>query len=331
MIKNKFFKPSVTIAIIAVLLLIPLMGVGPYLLHVLIMAGIAVILASSLRLTYNSGLLSLGHGGFMTIGAYTSALLVINLGLSTWAALLAGALGAGLAALLLGFPFVRLKGMYFSLVTVFMAQVIVLIAQQWGGLTGGTTGIFDIPRPDPIVIGSFINIDFSSKADFYYLIVALVLFSLFIMYLIERSSITLTWHSIRQADSLAESVGINTMKFKIIAFCIGSAFAGLAGAFYSQYINVVIPTSFGFVYTVYILVYVIVGGIRSFWGPLIGAVLLTFLPESARFLKEYQPFVFTGILVLVMFLLPQGVVSLPGKLLKFAKERFSRAYNKRAN
>jgi len=314
-------KPLSYSTLIIFLFLIPLFVTSPYLIHIFILAGIGIILASSLRLIFNSGQFSLAHGGMMTIGAYTSALLVMKMGLSTWVAMGAGAAAAAFLALLVGYPLVRLKGIYFALGTVFLEEIIRLIAQQWTDLTGGVLGLTSIPKPDPIVIPGLLNMNFASKVDFYYLALVLVLFTLLILYAIERSSINQTFLSIKQSDSLAESIGVNTTKFKVLAFTIGCFFAGLAGAFYSQFMTVVTPSSFGFVYSVYIIVYMIVGGEKKFYGPIIGAVILTFLPESVRMLKEYQPYVFAGVLMLVIFFLPEGIVSLPQRLKMFIRER----------
>lgn len=322
---RKLVKPLSYSALIIFLFLIPLFITGPYYLHLFIIVGIAVILASSLRLMFNSGLLSMGHGGMMSIGAYTSALLVMKLGLSSWAAMGLGAVAATVLTLLVAYPFVKLKGIYFSLVTVFLTEVIRFIAEQWRNLTGGTLGLINIPQPDPIVIPGLLNIDFASKTDFYYFMLVLVLVTLLILYAFERSNINLIWLSIQQADFLAMSIGVNTTRYKILAFCIGGFFAGLAGAFYSQYVTVITPTLFGFVYAIYILIYMIVGGRRSFAGPIIGAIILTFLPELARPLKEYQPFVFAGVLMLIIFFLPDGLVSLPQRLRKIVRKSWSHA------
>ncbi|MFO7773754.1 MAG: branched-chain amino acid ABC transporter permease [Dehalococcoidia bacterium] len=316
---RKWAKPLSYTVLVVFLFLIPLFITGPYQLHILIMAGIGIILASSVRLVVTSGLLSLAHGGMMAIGAYTAALLVMKLELSSWAALVLAGVAAANIALLVGYPFVRLKGMYFALVTVFLGEVIRLIAEQWRSLTGGTVGIFNIPRPDPIAIPGLLNMDFASKVDFYYFMLVLMLVILFILYALEHSRIGLTWFSIAQADFLAESVGVNTARYQVLAFTIGAFFAGIAGAFYSQYIGAINPRAFGFFWSVYIVIYMIVGGMKSFAGPIIGALVLTYLPESARVLKEFQPFVFAGILMLVIFLLPDGLVSLPQRLRKLLR------------
>jgi branched-chain amino acid transport system permease protein len=320
--KRKLTKLSSLSAIIIILFLVPLFIKGPYQLHMLIMAGVAIILASSVRLISSAGLLSLAHGGMMAIGAYTSALLVMKLGISSWAALLLAGIAAGLFALLIGYPFVRLKGLYFALTTVFLNEVINLIIAQWKNLTGGSMGIVAIPRPNPIVIPGLLNIDFSSKVDYYYFILILALVILVILYAFEHSRIGLTWFSIGQAPTVAESIGINVARYQVINFAIGCFFAGIAGAFYSHYITALTPTSFNMFWSIYIVIYMTVGGMGSFLGPIIGAFLLTLLPESASVLKEYQPYVFAGVLILATFFLPDGLISLPARLKKlFGKKR----------
>jgi branched-chain amino acid transport system permease protein len=288
-----------------------------------------IILASSLRLINLSGQLSLAHGGMMTIGAYTSTLLVMKLGLSSWVAMPLAGFFAAIIAGLVGFPFVRLKGIYFSIVTIFFGEMVVLTAQQWQGLTGGSTGIFNIPRPNPIEILGILNLTFSSKTDFYYLMLALMLISLFILYAVENSRIGLTLRGIQQTDSLAESIGINTTGFKVLAFSIGSFFAGLTGGFYTHYISAINPDSFSFLFTIYILIYMTVGGEKRFIGPILGAFVLTILPEVLRPLKTFVPFFFAAVLMAVIFFMHEGLVGLPGRLsviiARLVKKRGERA------
>tara|TARA_B100000315_G_scaffold34225_1_gene28964 strand:+ start:24787 stop:25770 length:984 start_codon:yes stop_codon:yes gene_type:complete len=304
---------------------IPLIVRGQYTLHILIMAAMNIILASSLRLVASSGQLSMAHGGMMTIGAYTSALLVMKLGISSWAALPLAGLAAAALALLVGFPFVRIKGIYFAMVTVFLAEMITLTAEHWRSLTGGSSGVVNIPPPDPLVIPGLISIDFPTKTEFYYFILVLMLVTLLFLYAIERSRIGLTLISIQQTELLSESVGVNTSRFKVLAFCIGCFFAGIVGSFYSQYINVITPRSFEFFFAIYIIVYMIVGGIKKFSGPIYGAFILTIFPEFIRALKEFQPFIFAGLLMLAIFFLPDGLVDLRRQWDKFYEKRFNRA------
>jgi branched-chain amino acid transport system permease protein len=300
--------------VVVALFLVPTFGFGPYVLHLCIMMAMNVILASSLRLIFLTGQMSLAHGAMMTIGAYTAALLVIRLGLSSWLALLLAGFPGALLALVVGYPFSKLKGMYFAMVTIFLAQILQLVGAQWRGLTGGAVGIFNIPGPDPILISGLFSADFSSKADFYYLVLILTLISLQIFRAIERSRIGLTLRGLRQSDSMAESVGIDTASYKVLAFVVGCFFPGLAGGFYCQYVSAIAPDTFSFLFTIYILVYMVVGGAGRFIGPILGAAILTILPEIARPLKEYVPFVFAAILMLVIFFFPKGMMGLAERL-----------------
>jgi branched-chain amino acid transport system permease protein len=295
---------------------------GPFYIHIFILTMMNIVLASSLRLINLSGQMSLGHGGMATIGAYVSALLVMKLGLSTWLAMPLAGFFAAFVAALVGIPFVRLKGIYFAIVTVFFSEMVVLTAQQWEGLTGGSGGISGVPRPGPVVIPGVLNITFSSKVDFYYLAMILMLLSLVIIYAVENSRIGMTLRGIKQADSLAESTGIDTMGFKVLAFSIGCFFAGITGAFYSHYVSAISPDAFGFLFTIYILIYMTVGGAESFAGPVLGAFVLTILPEATRAFKEYVPFFFAAVLIAVIFFAPDGIAGLVARLRKAVSERF---------
>lgn len=314
MSRRKLAELGTTVALVIAMVLVGLFVKGPYILHVFILIMVRVVLASSLRLINLTGQLSLAHGGLVTLGAYASALLAMKAGLSTWLAMLLAAILAGLVSCLIGFPFSRLKGIYFAMVSIFFVQVIVLTVQQWRSLTGGASGLYNIPRPD-----AFLGIEFKSKTSFFFLMLVLMLVSLLIMWAVERSRVGLTFRGIQQADSLAESVGINTTGYKVLAFSIGGFFNGLVGAFYAHYVSALDPTAFGFLFTIYVLIYMIVGGAGSFAGPIIGAALLTVLPEVARPLESYMPFVFAAILMLIIFLMPEGLVGLPQRLSKLVR------------
>ncbi|MFC1862590.1 branched-chain amino acid ABC transporter permease [Thermodesulfobacteriota bacterium] len=321
MIKSKFVKPSSYITLIVVLFLIPLFIPSPYYLSIFIMCGINVILATSLRVVYNCGELSIAHGGMMLLGAYTSGLLVLKLGVSTWLALVMGGVAATTLALIVGFPLFRLRGIYFAIVTAFLSEVISLTAKQWSNVTGGTMGLTGIPKPDPIVIPRLLEIGFTSTADMYYLILVLVLITILILYAIEHSRIFTTWISIRESNDLAASVGVNLSNYKVLAFCVCCFFPGITGAFYSQYMGIIEPTSFGFTYSIYVIVYFVVGGVDNFIGPIIGALILTLIPEFARGLKQFEPYVFAGAMILIVHFMPQGIAGIPQLLVKIFKER----------
>jgi branched-chain amino acid transport system permease protein len=294
-----------------VLLLVPLFISQPYVLHVLIVMGVNITLATSLRFIATVGQFSLAHAGMVSIGAYSSALLVTKLGFSFWVSLPLAGLTAMSIASLVGYPFVRLKGIYFTMVTLFLTEFITLLATEWRGLTGGVQGIISIPRPNTVIIPGLLNLTFASKADFYYLALIMIGVTLLILYAIESSRIGITCSSIRQSEALAESIGINSSGYRVLAFSIGGFFAGIAGAFYSHYFSAIAPGSFGFLLSINVFIYMVVGGMRRFSGPIVGAIVLTLIPELAREVKEYEPFVFAAILLLVIFFLREGLVSLP--------------------
>ncbi|MBN2062359.1 MAG: branched-chain amino acid ABC transporter permease [Deltaproteobacteria bacterium] len=307
-----YFKRTITLgALIILLFILPVFLNGPYILHLCILLAINIILSTSLRLISLTGQISLAHGGMVTIGAYTSAILVMKLGVSSWVALIVAGLAAAASACLIGFPFVRLKGIYFCMVTVFLGQIVTLAIQEWKSITGGTQGIFDIPPPDPVNLLGFISITFDNRVPFYYLILIIMIISLLLLYAIEHSRTGFIFRGIEQSDSLTESVGIFTLGYKVLSFSIGCFFAGLTGGFYSQYVSTIHPNTFGFIFTVYTLVYMVVGGSKNFYGPIIGSLVLGLIPEVLRPLKTYQPFFFAGVLLLIIFFMPEGLVGLP--------------------
>lgn len=313
---RRLFKTFGIVAFIILLFLVPVFLKSPYWIHVLILVGINVILAVSLRNIACVGQLSLGHAGFMLIGAYTSALLVMKVGVSFWVAILLGGLLPAAIALVIGYPFLRAKGIYFSIMTLILGEVFRIIADRWVSLTGGEYGLQNIPAPDPITIPGIATIVFDSKTDYYYLIMVIVLLCILIFYRLEHSRLGLTWRAIREADSLADAVGINILGHKILAFAVGCFFAGIAGALFAHYLHMmstVASGKFGVMSSIYILVYMVVGGQAYFAGPIVGAFVLTIVPEFARALKECQPLIFGGLLILVMFLFPEGIAGLPNR------------------
>jgi len=307
----KSVKPLSCTVLILLFFSIPLFTKEAYLFHILITAGINIILATSLRTIATTGQMSLAHAGFMAIGAYTSALLVKKLDLSFWAALPLGGIAAALIALLVGYPFVRVKRVYFAMLTLFLGAVIRLIIMEWRGLTRGSSGLLDIPPPNPILIPGSLSIVFDAKIPYYYLILFLVLITFLFLYRIDSSRVGRTLLAIQQDDFVAESVGINVTNSKVFAWCVGCFFAGIAGSFYAHFIKTLTPDSFGVLQAIYVVVYMVVGGRRRIYGAILGAFVLTLLPEFFRILKEYQPFVFVGILLIITFFLPGGLIDLP--------------------
>src|SRR5262249_18694803 len=213
---------------------------------------------------------------------YTSALLAKHYALPFELTLLSGALLATVVGLAVGYPALRLRGVYFAMVTVAFVEVVRLVAAIWVPLTRGNSGLSGIPKPN------LLGITLTPKASQYYLVVGLTVVTLFVLWRLERSRLGLTWKSIGLADHLAQSLGVNIATYKLLAFMVGCFFAGVAGAFYAHFIRFLFPPEFGFLVATNILVYNFVGGRGHFLGPLVRAGLPALLPRPL-WRRAYRP------------------------------------------
>ncbi|MHC4706718.1 MAG: branched-chain amino acid ABC transporter permease [Planctomycetota bacterium] len=284
---------------------------------------IYVLLAVSLRNIYLVGEFSLGHGGFMCLGAYTSALLALKASLPFALTLPAGGLLAGLVGLALGYPFMRVKGVYFVILTVVTSESFRLLAFNWKGLTGGTDGLIGFPGAGALSIPGIGVVDFGGFIEYYYLTLAVVCVSLYILYRLERSRLGFIWLAIRETDKMSAAVGINVLRYKVINFSVACFFAGIGGALLAhseQALSPMASASFGVMTTIYLLVFMVVGGKTRFEGPIVGAVVLSLVSEFTRPVEEYQPMIIGAIAITVAMLLPNGLASIPGL---FGRWRFS--------
>lgn len=306
----------------AVLLLAALIGLPHALSHsqqeILVLLTINVLLVSSYRLLTLTGEWSLAHVVIMGVGAYASALITKQLGVPVPLSMLAGAGTAALLAFLLSFPLLRMKGFYF-LIGSFAAGEIIRLIWKWTELTwlfGGPKGIKLIP-PFPTIALPSLTIDFYDPVNYYYLCLGVVAASLFILYRVEHSRIGLTFHAIHWQDKLAQSVGVNTFRYRMLAFVISAFFAGLAGALYAHYVGTVNPNRFGVEEMVYVLIWAIVGGTATFFGPIVGVTALTVLNEvvlRALNVDQMRPMLYGAILIVSILFLPKGLESLGPKL-----------------
>ena len=307
-------KPK-TIAMLVVLaaaaLWLPQQG-GKYYVHILSLVFVNVILAASLRPSLLCGQLNIGHSAFMSIGAYTSAILAKKFGLPFEVTLLCGAGLAALVGLAMGAPSLRLRGVYFAMVTVAFVEVIRLIAQLWVPLTRGMSGLSAIPKP------TLLGVLLESKTEQYYLALGLMAVVLLVLYKLENSRLGLIWKSIGMADNLATSLGVHVARYKIIAFMLGCFFAGVAGVFYAHFIRFLFPPEFSFLMATNILVYNYVGGKGGFAGPIVGAFFLSLLSEPFRG-NPYETLFFSSAMLLTILFLPGGLITLPGKLASLRK------------
>ena len=295
-------RVSVTL-LIAALLILPLFMHDAYFLHVLILISINVMVAVSMWLLGITGLISFGQAGFMFIGAMTTALLTKSAHWPFWLALPLSALIPALIAAPVGRLSLRVKGVYFFLVTLAFGQVVNGIFAYFQNPFGGWYGIRDIPPPEPAALFTTLN-----KVPFYYLGLGLTLLTCGVIYRVSRSWFGNVLWSIRESELLAASVGIDVPTTKLIAFIVAALFAGLAGSFYAAYFAYISPLVFTFEYSVSMLVFIVVGGFASIAGPILGAVTLTLVPELFRVTGKYQLLGFGLILILSMRLMPQGIV-----------------------
>jgi branched-chain amino acid transport system permease protein len=306
----KAFKNWSWLLSVIILLIVPILfRDNNYYLHIFVLVAINIILTASLRAIASVGQISMGAMAFAGVGAYTSAILMKKMALPFLVAFPLSGIASMIVAAVVAYPFVRVTGIYFTMLTLFLGEVIRLIITQWTSMTGGSAGMLKIPSIGTFSMGGA-NINFIHLLPYSYLVFAIMVLILLFLYRIDRSQIGTTLEAIEKDEKVAESVGINVIRFKVLIFCIGSFFTGLAGSLYAHHLRVLNPNSFGLFPSIYIMIYMVVGGRKKFSGSIIGAVVLTLIPELFRPLKEYQPYVFAAVLFLVLFLLRQGLSDL---------------------
>jgi len=284
--------------------------------EILVFLAMNVLLVSSYRLLTLTGEWSLGHVVIMGVGAYATALTAKKLGVPVPAAILLGACVAAVVAFVLSFPLFRMKGFYFLIGSFAAGEAIRLSWKKFKDPFGGSQGINLIPTmPDISLFGS--RVSMFDPTNYYYLCLVVVSLALLVLYRLERSRIGLTFHAIHWQDVLAASVGVNTWRYRTLAFVVASFFAGLAGGLMVAYLGTLNPNQFEVTHMVYVLVWVIVGGVATFHGPILGVVTLTVINEII--LRELgfdamRPLFYGAILIATMLFLPSGLESLGPKL-----------------
>jgi branched-chain amino acid transport system permease protein len=289
---------------------------GGYVLDVFTFMLINLILVVSYRLIVNMGLWSFAHIPLMGIGGYTAGLLVIRAGWNFWGAFPVAVLVSLAAALVISIPVLRTRGFYFFLSTFAAGQAIYWSWIVFERFFGSHRGIGVIPSPDPVG-----GINFRSPIPYYYLVLGFTLLSLFILYRLEKSRIGATVSSIRASEELSEAMGINSGRYRTIVFCAAGAFAGLAGVLFSFYTGTASPADYSFVYAINILVFVIVGGTGSFFGPIVGVAVLTAITEALRGFNEFLPLIYGVILIAIVLLQPGGLVAIPPRISRLVERR----------
>lgn len=268
---------------------------------------VASLLGLSIYITLRTGLFSLASAGFMSIGAYVGALLTMRLGAPLPISILGGALAAGLVGLVLGLPILRLNDIYLAIATIGFGEVVRIFMLNLdrivgATITGGALGLNGIPR----------------VTETWHLLLLLALLSYFFVRL-EGSQVGRALRTIREDEKVAASMGVNVVAYKVFAFVVGAVIAGVAGVMSAHLTRFISPNEFGFNMAVQILAFAVLGGSRVWVGPIVGAFILTLMPEALRFLKDNRPIVNGVILMLTIIYLPNGLIA-PGLLLRRARE-----------
>ncbi|MBW2567769.1 MAG: branched-chain amino acid ABC transporter permease [Deltaproteobacteria bacterium] len=273
-----------------------------YYLQVLTFIGINSILALSLNMLMGyAGQISLGHAAFYGIGAYTTAILTAHYSLSPWLALPCAIFIAIFVAFLIGIPTLKLTGFYLGMGTLGFGMIVNIIFREWTSLTGGASGFIGIPS---LELGP---VSFDSMRNYFYFVWLALLLSIIICKRLVNSRIGRALRSIHDNIHAAEAVGINTRNLKLQVFMLSAAFAALAGFLYAHLVSFISPGSFDFMMSVRVVTMVVIGGMASIWGSLLGASLLTLLPEWLHAFSEFEMVVYGLILMLIMIVLPQGL------------------------
>jgi branched-chain amino acid transport system permease protein len=304
------------LAFLALLILLP-HGLSFSQQEILVFLTINVLLVTSYRLLTLTGEWSLGHVVIMGVGAYSSALYSKELGIYVPISMLLGACTAALIAMFLSYPLFRMKGFYFLIGSFAAGEIIRLLWKRFRDPFGGPKGLKKIdPMPDfDIGIWQF---DFFEPVSYYYFALCVVGVSLWLMWRIERSPVGLTFHAVHWQDKLAQSVGVDVRAYRTLAFVIASGFAGLSGALLAHYIGTINPSSFDVEMMVFVLTWAIVGGTETFYGPILGCIVLTIFNEVVlRELgfEQMRPFIYGLLMICSVLFLPKGLESVVQKLL----------------
>lgn len=265
--------------------------VDAYYLHIMVLIGINVILALGLNITTGvTGQLSMGHAGFMSIGAYVAAIMTLQMGLAFPISLLLGALAAALFGFILGLPTLRLEGDYLAMVTIGFAEIVRVFFLNFepGGKAVGLSGIPELTSFTLVWIIAIVVIILNAK--------------------LLRSRMGRSFYAIRENEIAAEAAGINTTRIKVLAFMVGAFLAGLGGGLYAHYMTYIAPQDFAFMKSIEFLNMVVLGGMGSIPGTILGAVILTLAPELLRIVAEYRLLFYGAMLVLLMIFRPNGLL-----------------------
>jgi branched-chain amino acid transport system permease protein len=283
---------------------------------------IYIIVAIGLNFIYGyTGYVSFAQAGFFGIGAYSSALLAVDAHIGFWVALPLSGLIAAVFGILLGMPTLKLSGHYLAMATIGFGIIVQMVLQNWTSFTHGAQGVGGIPGV------SFGPMALTNATQYYYFMLVCAVLAALLAWSIEHSNLGRSFKAVREDEIAASTSGINLRFTKVCSFALSALFAGCAGSLYAHMSSYISPDTFSFDQSVIFFTMVLVGGAGTVAGPIVGAILLTFIPELLRFLQEYYMALFGIGIVLAMLFMPQGIVRLfapEGKVATWwASSRFS--------
>jgi len=300
--------PIIGILFLVLLLMLPLIIDDVYWLHMLNVIGIFSLLAIGLNLVVGfTSTFSLGHAAFYGIGAYTTALLSDGLGFPFWLNLPASAFVAGVFGLLLGVVF-RLRGPFLAVATLAFGEIVRLVLLNWVSFTGGPNGIANIPWP---AIGS---VELSTDHRYYYLVLGTVVFQFKLISRLSKSRVGRAMRALRDSEDAARACGVWVLRYQMLAFIIAASFAGLAGGLYAHLISYVSPDPFNLLASIEMLFMIVLGGLGSIPGSVVGAGVVAILPEYFRLFQEYRLIIYSVSILLILKFAPGGLWGLIEKI-----------------
>ena len=280
---------------------------------VMALAGLFAIVAVGLNLLFGyAGKISFGHNAFMAMGAYASGILTTGAGLPPLGALVAGAAGTGAVAFLLGAPILRLRGHYLAMATLALGEITIIVSTRWTEVTGGLTGIPGVP--DFRVLG----VAFDTKTKLYYLIWAVALGGLGLSFRVIDSRFGRALRALGAHEAAAEALGVPVVRYRVQVFVLSAVYAAVAGGLYAHFLNYVNGTFFDLPVMVELMAMLVVGGIGTRWGPIVGAVPLMWVSQSLGRYADYSLLIFGALYGVALLFLPRGLC---GELVAWAAGR----------
>ncbi len=277
---------------------------GSYDLHVLMLGLLSALVAFSLNFTLGYvGQPNFGHGALFGFGAYASAVVTVKLGVPFGVSLIIGMVVAGVVGLLVGYITLQLRGAYFCMVTIAIGQVFMLLSTNFVPLTGGPMGMAGVSSP------TIFGLD--GRQTLWTFAILMLGVMIWLTWMLEKSVVGRAWIAIRESETLSKALGINSFRYAMLAYVVGSVFAGAAGSLYAHYVGFVDPTIFAFSWSSMAVVSVAMGGRGTILGPLVGGLLVTLLPEYFRVASLWRLPMFGLVLILVITFIPDGLVKLP--------------------